>query len=86
MVIGPHLHFELRETITEFPVNPQLYGIKVKDHTPPIIRSLKLYTLNSDSKQEIREKRVQLIKTKENYVTQKSLPLKVNGSLGLVFL
>ena len=80
---GPHLHFELRETITEFPVNPQLYGIKVKDHTPPIIRSLKLYTLKSDSKQEIKEKRVQLIKTKENYVTQKSLPLKVNGSLGI---
>jgi len=80
---GPHLHFELRETITEFPVNPQLYGIKVKDHTPPIIRSLKLYTLNRDSKQEIKEKRIQLIKTKENYVTQKKLPVKVNGLLGI---
>ena len=80
---GPHLHFELRETITEFPVNPQLYGIKVKDHTPPIIRSLKLYTLNRDSKQEIKEKRIQLIKTKENYITQKNIPVKVNGLLGI---
>ena len=45
---GPHLHFEIRETKTELPLNPQLYGIDVKDHTPPILRNIKIYSLRKN--------------------------------------
>ncbi len=37
---GPHLHFEVRETDTERPMNPFLFGFEVKDHSKPIIAKL----------------------------------------------
>ncbi len=41
---GPHLHFEVRETRTEYPVNPLLFqGIHVSDHRMPKIYRLAVY-------------------------------------------
>ncbi len=40
---GPHLHFELRNTSTEYAYNPQLYGFPVQDNVPPNIHSLSVY-------------------------------------------
>lgn len=40
---GPHLHFEIRETDSENPVNPLLFKFTVPDHKPPLIRNVKLY-------------------------------------------
>ncbi len=40
---GPHVHFEIRETATQEPLNPLLFGIKVKDLITPIIKSLRIY-------------------------------------------
>tara|TARA_R110001592_G_scaffold9723_4_gene51457 strand:+ start:11128 stop:12834 length:1707 start_codon:yes stop_codon:yes gene_type:complete len=39
---GPHLHFEIRETKTEKPVNPQLFGIEVNDKVKPSIYGVKI--------------------------------------------
>ena len=39
---GPHLHFELRDELTEIPVNPLLY-FKLKDTVKPDIQSLSFY-------------------------------------------
>ncbi len=41
---GPHLHFEIRETKTEYPVNPLLFGFDVPDHKAPVIGGLEVYT------------------------------------------
>lgn len=38
--MGPHLHFEIRETRTEEPLNPLAFGLKVKDTRAPNIRGL----------------------------------------------
>ena len=46
---GPHLHFEIRDTKTEKPINPMLFGIKVNDSKKPRINTLIGYSLNSDS-------------------------------------
>lgn len=43
---GPHLHFEVRNSVTERPLNPLLFGIKVNDIYYPEIQSLKLYSEN----------------------------------------
>lgn len=43
---GPHLHFEIRDTKTEEPVNPLHYTFPVKDNTPPRIYSLMVASLN----------------------------------------
>lgn len=42
---GPHLHFELRETQSENPVNPLVRSVKVKDDIPPVISRLYIYSL-----------------------------------------
>jgi len=45
---APHLHFEIRETITEHAINPLLfdcYRKKIKDSKSPEIRGIKLYAL-----------------------------------------
>ena len=48
---GPHLHFEIRETKSEAPVNPLLFGIRMKDHMAPAI--LNLYLYNRDTLEKL---------------------------------
>lgn len=44
---GPHLHFEIRNTTTEEPINPLLFGIKVKDNIPPKLHQIRVYPLSN---------------------------------------
>ena len=46
---GPHLHFEIRETASEEPVNPLLFGFKIQDNIHPIIKGIRIYELDSES-------------------------------------
>jgi len=46
---GPHLHFEIRETATEFAINPLLFGFDIKDNIPPGIKSISVFPLNDTS-------------------------------------
>ena len=46
---GPHLHFEIRESKTENPVNPLLFGFNIKDNIKPIIKGIRIYPLDSNS-------------------------------------
>ncbi len=43
---GPHLHFEIRDTETEHPLNGALFGLDIKDTQPPIPTEIALYNLN----------------------------------------
>lgn len=45
---GPHLHFEIRDTQTEEPINPFLFGFDVPDTSAPLINGLYIYPLNGD--------------------------------------
>jgi hypothetical protein len=42
---GPHLHFEIRETASEKPVNPMLFGIGPSDTKAPNITGLQVHPL-----------------------------------------
>ncbi|MBL7720068.1 MAG: M23 family metallopeptidase [Flavipsychrobacter sp.] len=42
---APHLHFEIRDTKTEHPLNPQLFGFKVTDTKAPIPLEIAIYDL-----------------------------------------
>ncbi len=46
---GPHLHFEIRDEATQETINPLLFGINVKDVTPPIINMIKVYPVDKSS-------------------------------------
>jgi len=46
---GPHLHFELRESSTEDPVNPLVFDLGVSDRVRPVIEKVVLYPLSRSS-------------------------------------
>ena len=46
---GPHLHFEIRNSISEKPTNPLLYGLEVRDATNPTLKELYAYPLSEGS-------------------------------------
>ncbi|MDR1865640.1 MAG: M23 family metallopeptidase [Bacteroidales bacterium] len=46
---GPHLHFEVRETSSEKPVNPLHFGLGVKDDVAPVMRRLAVYPIGEGS-------------------------------------
>ena len=44
---GPHLHYEIRYTKTQEPVNPMYFGLKIKDTRKPTIKGLAIYPLEN---------------------------------------
>lgn len=46
---GPHLHFEIRDTKSEEPLNPLEYNFPVTDNIPPKIFSVLIVPLSGDS-------------------------------------
>ncbi len=44
---APHLHFEIRNTKTEHPLNPQLFGLPVVDKIAPVPAEVVIYTRQS---------------------------------------
>lgn len=46
---GPHLHFEIRHTQTEEPINPLLFGLSAPDTRRPSILGLYVYPMNDSS-------------------------------------
>ena len=42
---GPHLHFEIRHTVSEKPVNPMYFGYKIEDNVRPTINGVSVYPL-----------------------------------------
>ena len=46
---GPHLHFEIRHTGSEKPVNPQYFGYMIEDNVRPLIQGIAVYPLGDES-------------------------------------
>ena len=45
---GPHLHFEIRDTQTRETINPQLFGLTIKDKVPPGLSTICIYNLGNE--------------------------------------
>jgi hypothetical protein len=45
---GNHLHFEIRDTKSEDPINPAHFGIAAQDKIPPSLLTLAIHGLNND--------------------------------------
>lgn len=46
---GPHLHYELRHTKSEKPVNPLYFGLPVSDDVRPNIKGIAVYPIDEES-------------------------------------
>jgi len=46
---GPHLHYEIRKSENEMPVNPLLFEFGANDDIAPLIEKLVIYPINSQS-------------------------------------
>lgn len=46
---APHLHFEIRDAVTEHAYNPFLFGYKIDDNVSPVITTLKIYAATDSS-------------------------------------
>ena len=44
---GPHLHFEVRESVSQEVINPLEFGFDVPDNTPPKITAVKIYPFDA---------------------------------------
>ncbi|MEO1262086.1 MAG: M23 family metallopeptidase [Bacteroidota bacterium] len=75
---GAHLHFEVRKTSTQKPINPLLFGFKVTDNVRPKMHSLKAYFLN-DKMEEQTTKEFNLIKLKNGRYKIKGDTLSLNA-------
>ncbi|PIF01546.1 MAG: peptidase M23 [Maribacter sp.] len=83
---GPHLHFEIRSSISEKPTNPLLYGLEVRDATNPTIIGLYGYPLSENA-----QLNQSAVKSKINFTQQKDgsfLADKVTalGTIGFGFV
>lgn len=81
---GPHLHFEIRETKTEKPLNPLLFGFKIKDNIKPKITGFKIYPLNDKARIEGENSAAEFKiagRGLSNHLKQKEA-VKVSGEVG----
>jgi hypothetical protein len=81
---GPHLHFEVRDTQTEEPLNPLHYSFPVKDHTPPRIYSMMIATLNNHGHVDFQseKKSFMVVFTDGKYQVQNNPVIPVYGMVG----
>jgi hypothetical protein len=76
---GPHLHFELRDTEKEKPLNPLNYGYLVSDTIAPKIQNVYVYKFLRDHLSE--KIKIGLIKNKNLYTINDTI--EINGMFGL---
>ncbi|NER09028.1 Peptidase family M23 [Muriicola jejuensis] len=79
---GPHLHFEIRSSLSERPTNPLLYGLDVRDATNPTLEALYAYPLSADAVVNRSEERVQLSLNRQADGSYLSSEVKATGTIG----
>ncbi len=81
---GPHLHFEMRKTENEHPVNPLLLGLNVSDKTKPSVSKLFVYPVFEDShvQNNFRKKSYELVFYNGEYRIKNNELIQGWGKLG----
>ena len=76
---GAHLHFEIRNTKTEHPINP-LQFFDVADNIKPTISKIKLYAIDGSIDREFQDKSYILKKDENQYTIKDEIPI-VKGKI-----
>ena len=83
---GPHLHFELRNSANQHPINPSAKGIYSADERPPIPKALYLYDLHNASLSllETKPQKIELTALKSgNFAVANTIKLETPCAFGL---
>jgi hypothetical protein len=82
---GPHLHFEVRETIGQVPVNPLKFGFDVKDDRAPIMERLWVYNHAKGGHVEgmVHERMLDIEKSGTDYVLKGKTAVKALGTMSI---
>jgi murein DD-endopeptidase MepM/ murein hydrolase activator NlpD len=83
---GPHVHFEIRSSVSAKPTNPLLYGIDVADATNPILEKLFLYPLSKNAQVNKSAERIQINFTKQSDGTFLANKVHAIGKIGVGFI
>lgn len=82
---GPHLHFEIRSSITEKPTNPLLYGLEVRDATNPILEKIFVYPLSKGAIVNQSNEKAEITFSKQADGTFLAEKVFASGSIGFGF-
>lgn len=89
---APHLHFEIRDTKSEHPLNPLLFGFGISDNVKPQIRSGRVYSVTEDGYRiPYKAKNFSIVGTNGNYRVPGNILsidanyLHQNGGIGFAF-
>jgi len=82
---GPHLHFEVRETITQETIDPLEFGFMTPDAIPPLITWIKIYTLDDNSLVNFANKPLMLPVTGSDGEYRLKLEDDINVSGNIIF-
>lgn len=80
---GPHLHFEIRSSVTEKPTNPLFYNLEVLDATNPSLVKLFGYPLSEGSQINKSDQRIALNFKRQKDGTFKADKVTAIGTIGL---
>ena len=83
---GPHLHFEIRSSISEKPTNPLLYGLEVRDATNPTLVALYGYPLSANAQLNQSNTKSQLNFTRQKDGTYLADKVTALGTIGFGFI
>jgi len=79
---GAHLHFEIRNTKNEHPINPLQFGFKIDDAIAPTLNKLKIYAFDGTNIDGHRKSQIiNIKKTNKKYSIDKTPT--INGAFGL---
>ncbi|MBC6997877.1 M23 family metallopeptidase [Cytophaga sp. FL35] len=83
---GPHLHFEIRSSISEKPTNPLLYGFEVRDATNPTLEKIYGYALSDDAVVNQSKEPIEISFKKQADGTFLAQKVNASGTIGFGFI
>jgi len=81
---SPHLHFEIRDAVTEHAYNPFLFGFKIEDTVPPKLLTLAIYPENDSSfvNGKNSSRKTKIYGSKGKYKLSSAEKITVSGDIG----